>query len=208
MDKNILCEDPIIYTIDNFLSPEECDHFIKVSKDKLERALVSGDSKGFVSKGRSGQNCWIPHNKDTILLGIATRISQLVDYPLKNAESFQFIYYNEEQKYGCHYDSWKFDKSEKSARCLKRGGQRMVTALVYLNDVEEGGDTRFTRLDLNVKPSKGRLLVFHDTLKGTNIVHPLSEHSGTSVIKGEKYAFNLWFRQQDRKLDYIHNYDV
>ena len=82
----------------------------------------------------------------------------------------------------------------------------MVTALVYLNDVEKGGHTKFTKMDLSVEAKKGRILVFHNCEKGTNIVHNLSEHAGTPVLAGEKYAFNLWFRQQDRKIDYVHKY--
>ena len=33
------------------------------------------------------------------------------------------------------------DGSEKTLRCMKYGGARIKTALVYLNDVEEGGST-------------------------------------------------------------------
>ena len=37
---------------------------------------------------------------------------------------------------------------------MKYGGQRLWTALCYLNDVEEGGETRFTKLNIAVKPKK------------------------------------------------------
>ena len=143
------------------------------------------------------------HNTDDITLRIANKICKLVEYPIENAESFQVIYYDKTQEYRNHYDAWKFDGSDKSRRCLIRGGQRMVTALVYLNDVEKGGATKFTKLDISVEAKKGRILVFHNHENNTNTVHPLSEHAGTPVIEGEKYAFNLWFRQQDRKKDYI-----
>lgn len=129
-----------------------------------------------------------------------------MNYPIENAESFQFIYYDKDQQYRNHYDAWKFDESQKSARCLLRGGQRMLTALVYLNDVISGGETRFTKLNISVKAKKGRILVFENCIKNTNIVHEMSEHAGTPVLEGEKFAFNLWFRQQSRKIDYIHKY--
>ena len=194
-DKKILNLNPLIYTIDNFITDEECDHFINLSKNKLQRAFVADDAGPSISSGRSGQNYWIPHLTDTITKTVADRISDLVDYPLKNAESFQLIYYDKMQCYNTHLDGWKFDKSEKSRRCLESGGQRMITALVYLNNVESGGNTKFTKLNLNVFPLKGRLLVFHNCIKGTNIVNDLSEHSGCHVLEGHKYAFNLWFRQ-------------
>ena len=78
---------------------------------------------------------------------------------------------------------------------MKYGGARLKTALVYLNDVEEGGSTNLNRINVDVSPKQGKLLVFDNTYSGTNIKHPLSEHAGMPVIKGEKYAFNLWFKE-------------
>jgi prolyl 4-hydroxylase len=206
-NKTILSLNPLIYTIDNFITDEECDHFINLSTNRLQRAFVSEDTGPSISSGRTGQNYWIPHLTDTITKNVADRISDLVDYPLKNAESFQLIYYDKMQNYNSHLDGWKFDKSEKSRRCLEGGGQRMITALVYLNNVESGGETKFTKLKLSVSPFKGRLLVFHNCIKGTNIINNLTEHSGSQVLEGHKYAFNLWFRQYPLTKKYIHNYE-
>lgn len=198
MTKNILNEDPIIYSIDNFLTKEECDYFIENSKDKIKQALVSSNNEGVVSDGRSGKNHWIPHNETLISKEIGDRISKEVGIALENAEAFQVIYYDVNQEYRKHYDSWDFDNSEKSIRNMRYGGPRMITALVYLNNVEEGGGTKFTKLDKDVSPEIGKLLVFHNVYSGKNIKHELSEHAGMPVIKGEKWAFNLWFREESR----------
>ena len=85
---------------------------------------------------------------------------------------------------------------------MKYGGSRLMTALCYLNDVEEGGGTDFPRLETSVKAVKGRMVCFENTLKGTHNKHPLAEHAGMPVIKGEKYAFNLWFRECPRTMLY------
>ena len=55
---NLISENPKIYTIDNILTDEECQHFINLSKDKFGRALVTTDDGSVVSKQRSGQNYW------------------------------------------------------------------------------------------------------------------------------------------------------
>ncbi len=144
MVEKYLNQDPEIYIIDDFLSSEECDHIISVSKNQLRPAMVAGSKKGFLSKGRPGQNCWVRHDTDNIVNNISLKICKQVGYPLENAESLQVIYYDKNQQYRNHYDAWKFDGSDKSRRCLIRGGQRMVTALVYLNDVVKGGETKFT----------------------------------------------------------------
>ena len=192
-------EEPVVYTIDDFIDAKNCKHFIDIAKNKLQDALVSSNTKGYVSSGRTGKNCWIPHSYDATTKAIAKKIADQVGLPVKNAESFQIIYYDKDQEYRNHTDSWDHDLSNKSRRCLRYGGQRMITALCYLNTVEEVGHTRFTRLNINVAAEKGKMLVFHNVYKDTNKKHPMSEHAGTPVIKGEKWAFNLWFREDDFK---------
>lgn len=202
---NVISESPKIYTIDNFLSNSECEHFINISKDKFQPALVSGDNGGVISNGRTGKNCWIKHNFDEITKNIAEKISNLVKIPLENAESYQIIYYDLNGQYRQHYDGWLFDNSEKSLRNMKYGGQRLMTALVYLNDVESGGGTKFTKQNIEINSEKGKLLIFENVHAGTNLRHELSEHAGMPVIKGEKWAFNLWFREESREKLYDFN---
>ena len=131
----------------------------------MKQALVSHGQKGEVSNGRTGKNCWISHSHDDITLNIATKIASHVGLPLLNAESYQIIYYDKNQEYRNHCDSWPHDGSEKSRRCMRLGGQRMITALCYLNNVKKGGNTRFTRLKMDLKPKAGRLQVYHNLYK-------------------------------------------
>ena len=50
----------------DFLTDKECEHFINISRDNLNSALVSGDKEGYVSNGRTGKNYWLNHNTDNI----------------------------------------------------------------------------------------------------------------------------------------------
>ena len=50
---NTICNDPYIYTIDNFLTEKECKFIIKVSKDNLK---LAGVSKMDNEKGVHGLN--------------------------------------------------------------------------------------------------------------------------------------------------------
>lgn len=84
---------------------------------------------------------------------------------------------------------------KKQRRNMKYGGQRLLTALVYLNDVEEGGGTNFPKKNIVVKPTIGSMLVFNNCIGNTNQKDMNSLHGGMPVIKGEKWAFNLWFRE-------------
>lgn len=206
-EKNILSPEPLVYTISDFIDDETCDHFIKKAKSSLGTALVADDNKGSTSKGRTNSNCWIAHNSDSITMKVANDIAKVVGLPVENAESFQVVHYDTEQRYNSHFDAFVKDDTEKNRRLLKRGGQRMITALVYLNDVEEGGHTSFANLKINVSPERRKLLVFHNCYPGTTKRHANSLHAGTPPTKGEKYAFNLWFREQNFKSTYEYNAD-
>lgn len=74
-------------------------------------------------------------------------------------------------------------------------GNRLVTALMYLNDVEEGGGTGFINMRFEVAASAGKLLIFHNCYAGTRATHSDSNHAGLPVKKGEKWGCNLWYRE-------------
>ena len=203
VNEKILSKDPHVATYNNLLSDEECQHFIDISRESLKRALVSEDNKGVVSSGRTGSNTWIQHDHDEITQRVGERITKIVGMPLENAEAFQVIYYGIIQEYRQHYDSWVHDGSDKTHRCMNKGGARMKTALCYLNDVTKGGGTKMTKLDITVSAEKGKLLVFHNTVSDIDHTrHELSEHAGVPVEEGEKFAFNLWFKECNSKMLY------
>lgn len=64
---------------------------------------------------------------------------------------------------------------------------RTLSAVLYLNDVEEGGETYFDQLDLGVKPREGRLILFPSTF-------PYS-HEARNPQSGNKYVLVTWFSQ-------------
>ena len=84
---------------------------------------------------------------------------------------------------------------------MKTGGQRIVTVLGYLRDVIQGGETGFCHHGLSVQPKAGTVVVWYNVNKETNERNELSQHAGLPVIVGEKYAFNLWFREGRFKND-------
>ena len=68
--------------------------------------------------------------------------------------------------------------------------------MVYLSDVDKGGETDFKELSLKIIPKKGKLIIFKNCLSDNRTPHPKSIHAGLPVIEGEKYAFNLWFHEK------------
>ena len=199
-DKIVYSEDPHVYILDNFITEKECQHIISEAKPRLARAMVGAgldpnNMDGTYSTSRTGTNCWFPHNHDPIFARVGERIAQEVGHPFVNAEQFQVVHYDVGEEFKHHYDGWDQDGTSEHFHNFKFGGNRLLTALIYLNDVEAGGGTKMTKLNHLVEAKQGRVLVFEDCYKGTNNRHLLSEHCGMPVIRGEKYAVNLWFKE-------------
>ncbi|MBK8264195.1 MAG: 2OG-Fe(II) oxygenase [Nannocystis sp.] len=187
--------EPLIWTLDGVADPRECEHLIELARPGLKRAVVSGDREGITSQGRTNAVVWVPHGADPITRALCQRIADLVALPLDHAEAMQVIAYGPGQEYRPHFDAYDLN-TERGRRCSVRGGQRLLTALLYLSDVHAGGGTEFPRLHRVVQPSRGRLLVFHDCHPGTNTRHPDTLHAGLPVLEGSKWAFNLWFHER------------
>ncbi|MFL2801440.1 MAG: 2OG-Fe(II) oxygenase [Paracoccaceae bacterium] len=63
---------------------------------------------------------------------------------------------------------------------------RVLAFMTYLNDVEEGGETAFHHYDINVKPKKGKTIIWP-----AEWTHA---HSGGVVKKGSKYIVTGWIQ--------------
>ena len=62
--------------------------------------------------------------------------------------------------------------------------KRMLVAMIYLNDVEEGGETAFFHQELKIKPKKGTLVIFPPYF--THM------HKGFPPTSNDKYICNCY----------------
>lgn len=74
---------------------------------------------------------------------------------------------------------------------------RTISAILYLNDVEEGGETYFDQFDIAVTPKAGRLVLFPATFPYT--------HEARNSLSGNKYVLVTWF-SQPLNFDNLANY--
>lgn len=186
-------DQPWISIVDNFLTEEECAHFITQSVSQMKKAsTIAG-----MHHARTNSYAWLKHDHSEITQRVGERIAQTVKMPLENAESFQVVYYDEGEQYHYHYDAFDYEAftEEEKTKHWDRGGQRMLTALCYLNDGYQGGETGFNQFGINVQPKKGRMIVWFNCEPRTNKRAEISQHAGLPVTYGEKYAMNLWFRE-------------
>jgi len=71
-----------------------------------------------------------------------------------------------------------------SERTSMAGLHRVLVFMTYLNDVDEGGHTRFEHYDLNVAPQRGKTLIWP-----AEWTHA---HTGNVVPAGTKYIITGW----------------
>ncbi|KAH9496891.1 hypothetical protein Btru_010087 [Bulinus truncatus] len=113
----------------------------------------------------------------------ADRIQKAMGLDPKSGGKFQITSYPVGKAYKEHTD------------CVLDGADkrdRVVTVLMYLNDVEEGGETRFPELGIWVKPKKGRALVWNN-MSPDGVCEPHSKHVASVVKKGSKYILIRWY---------------
>lgn len=133
---------------------------------------------------------------DKQVMAITEKIANLVGMPVEHCEEPVLVRYHTDQKYDSHYDSMDCNL-DRYQYFMKSGGNRVMTAILYLNQVEQGGDTYFSNLDLRVTPRQGSVMIFQDVEKhDASKPHPLSRHAGMPVERGEKWIVNFWFRHQ------------
>jgi prolyl 4-hydroxylase len=156
---------------------------------------VSSLGANTLSERRTGETAWIKHAESQVVRDVVGRVSDLVGIPAVNAENLQVIHYGLQQEYQAHFDAWDIN-TPKGQEKTARGGNRALTALMYLNEVDGGGGTGFPKLELEVQAIPGRLVIFHNLYEGQSMRHRNSLHGGLPVTEGEKWACNLWFRER------------
>ena len=182
-----------VIEINDFLSDEEIDYIINLGKDKLKKSEVMMSDKDEIDENvRKSKTAFL---KDTpILKNIKKRASKYTKLNWDNAEDLQLLKYDKYGKYDPHWDYFIEPSSENYKKSIKKGGQRIYTFFIYLNDDFEGGETEFPKLNKKIKPKKGKAVFWKNLLyDGTPNDNTL--HGGCEVKSGTKYACNLWIRE-------------
>jgi len=175
----------------NLLTKEEADYIIKTASDKFQTSKTIG---GLSLDIRKSENAWLSKS-DPVVKTIYERLASQFSFDIDSTESLQVVKYQPGGYYREHHDSCCDDKQE-CKDFIKRGGQRKLTILIYLNDDFEDGSTKFPTLNLDVKPPVYGGVVFHPLEKDGNKCHPYGLHTGTPVKSGIKYVCNIWVREK------------
>jgi len=179
-------EEPLIVVLGNVLSDEECDELIRLSKDRMQRSKIGSTRE--IDQLRTSSSMFFQEAENDVVVTIEKRLSQIMNIPVEHGEGIQVLNYQIGQEYKAHYDYFKSTKQPVN-------NPRISTLVMYLSDVEHGGETYFPKLGLSVSPQKG-MAVYFEYFYENHELNELTLHGGGPVIVGDKWAATQWMRRK------------
>ncbi|KAF5738103.1 hypothetical protein HS088_TW13G00998 [Tripterygium wilfordii] len=210
----VISWEPRAFVYHNFLTKEESEYLINLAKPHMQKSTVvdSETGKSKDSRVRTSFGTFLTRGRDKMIRNIEQKIADFTFIPVEHGEGLQILHYEVGQKYEPHFDYFRDEYS------TKNGGQRIATVLMYLSDVEEGGETVFPaaignfstlsywnelsecgKRGLSVKPKMGDALLFW-SMKPDGTLDPSSLHGGCPLINGNKWSATKWMRVNEYKI--------
>ena len=181
-----LSDDPDVVRFAKLFTPAECDYLMRATGNAFEPSMVYDSTRRLVrDEIRTSDGAtihWLI--EDPAVVALNRRVAAVSGSAYEDGEALALLRYSPGQEYRPHFDFV--------------GGvsnRRLQTALIYLNDGYQGGETQFVRTGLSVKGGAGDLVLFrNDGADGGP--NPLSEHAGMPVTSGVKFLATRWIRER------------
>jgi len=182
-----------MYTQENFLNDEECDELMHIIDLNLRPSTVSdpGDSC-LVTDYRTSKTADLHYFDYPLFLTVDRKITDFIGMECFMGEIMQAQKYEPGQYYKEHWDFFMPTSKEYQVYC-EWMGQRTWTTMVYLNDVDEGGETYFKHLKLRIKPKKGMIVAWNNLYKN-GLPNLKTMHEACPPVSGNKYIITKWWR--------------
>ncbi|MGD7007278.1 2OG-Fe(II) oxygenase [Metabacillus sp. 84] len=175
--------EPMIAVLGNVLSDGECAELIRLSQDTMNRSKIGSHRE--VSDLRTSSSTFLPEMDHGVTARVEKRIAQIMNVPESHGEGLHILNYKTGEEYKAHFDYFKKETSN----------PRISTLVMYLNDVEEGGETYFPHLKLSITPQKG-MAVYFEYFYQDPALNELTLHGGAPVLSGDKWAATMWVRRK------------
>jgi len=180
-----------LFIVRGFLDPQTCAGMIERIDARRRPSTIADDSG--IANFRTSETCDLD-SADPAVAEVERKIADLLGLPLGHGEPLQGQRYAPGQEFRPHTDTFNPGGYDFFVH-TERGGQRSWTAMIYLNEPEDGGATRFKTIGKTVQPETGKLLTWNNLLPdGTP--NPATLHQGMKVRRGTKYVLTKWFRER------------
>ena len=181
----LLSDQPDIRCIHGLFSASECAYLIRLAEPWLQPAVVIDPRTGrqMPNSVRTSDSASFPFiEENPAIHALNRRIASATDTEVAAGEPLQVLRYRDGQEYRPHLDAVASDAN-----------QRVLTALIYLNEGYSGGETQFLRTGLRFKGCVGDALIFWNVLADGR-PDELTQHAGLPVTSGEKLLASRWIR--------------
>ena len=175
-----------------FLSQDHCQSLIELI-DAKRRPSTIADTNGD-DYFRTSETCDLDV-ADPPVEELEQKLYVLNGIDPAHGEPVQGQRYAVGQEFKAHTDYFEPGGTDFEKFCSV-AGQRSWTFMVYLDDVEAGGGTRFKELNKIVQPEVGKLLCWNNRTPDGS-VNPATLHHGMKVRKGTKYIITKWYRERE-----------
>ncbi|XP_032793189.2 prolyl 4-hydroxylase subunit alpha-1 [Daphnia magna] len=198
---------PYIAVFHDFMSDAETELFKSLAIENLERSAHGSKRsvrQGVTSDKRTSKQSWVQDGSHHVIDKITKRISDSVGLNSQpsnvGSEHYQVANYGIGGRYTPHCDHGVlFQSRGQPTEFELMRGDRILTFMTYLDDVEEGGATVFTQAGVAVKPKKG-MSVFWWNLMSDLSGDTSTRHGGCPVLHGSKWICNKWFHSGEQFL--------
>lgn len=179
-----------LFIVRNFLDEATCAALIE-RIDAQRRPSTIADDTG-IANFRTSETCDLDP-ADPVVAEVDAKFTELMGIPPGQGEPLQGQRYAPGQEFKPHTDTFNPGGYDFYVHTADRG-QRTWTAMVYLNEPEDGGATRFRTICKTIQPERGKLLAWNNLLPDGE-PNPATLHQGMKVRKGTKYVLTKWFRE-------------
>ncbi|MCH9687069.1 MAG: 2OG-Fe(II) oxygenase [Deltaproteobacteria bacterium] len=180
----VTLHEPRVIVVDDAFTPAECDALTRRAVGRTRTSRVRDQQS---DPSRTSET-WRPPADDRLVVALRNRIAALVDMPPSTAEPLKVHRYGPGARFDLHHDN-------PSREVLQHQGVtavRLVSCIIYLGEVEQGGDTWFPHLGLSVCPRPGTMLAFHNFDRRGH-EDPTKRHAGRTVHHGNKWIATQWW---------------
>lgn len=180
-----------LYLIFDFLTPYECDFLTGLAKEELTPSSLTIPTidKDF----RTSKTAYFSPRSDSFIKIVDNKISKYMGISLEYSEPIQIQYYAVGQQFKIHTDFFEPNTTEYTEFAGAKGN-RTWTFMVYLNNVDKGGETIFPNIDKCITPKQGLAVVWNNLYLNGSVNYD-SSHAGLPIESGEKYVLTKWFRE-------------
>jgi len=174
----------------HFLDSDICAQLI-AKIDEQRRPSEIADDIG-IAAFRTSETCDLDWH-DPLVAAVDNALCRLLGFAPRSGEPLQGQRYGPGQEFKPHTDTFEpggYDYYVHTSAL----GQRTWTAMIYLNQPDQGGATRFKAIGKTIQPETGKLLAWNNLL-ADGAPNPLTLHQGMKVRRGVKYVLTKWFRE-------------